>query len=152
MARKRPPMKSLNDLLTRNRAWSEKIHRDDPNFFADLSAQQAPQFFWIGCSDSRVPANQIVGMLPGELFVHRNVANVVVHSDLNCLSVLQYAVDILKVRHVMVTGHYGCGGGGPAGGRAPPGRGANCSPAAPDRAGRPHPRPPRPHPHGRVRT
>src|SRR5258707_375890 len=103
-------MRSLNDLLTRNRAWSEKIRRYDPNFFSDLSAQQAPQFFWIGCSDSRVPANQIVCMLPGELFVHRNVANVVVHTDLNCLSVLQYAVDVIKVKHVIVCGHYGCGG------------------------------------------
>ena len=103
-------MKSLTELLTRNRAWSEKIRQQDPSFFRDLSSQQAPQFFWIGCSDSRVPANQIVDMMPGELFVHRNVANVVVHTDLNCLSVLQYAVDVLQVKHVIVCGHYGCGG------------------------------------------
>ena len=103
-------MKSLTELLSRNRAWSEKIRRQDPTFFSDLSGQQAPQFFWIGCSDSRVPANQIVDMMPGDVFVHRNVANVVVHTDLNCLSTLQYAVDVLKVRDVIVCGHYGCGG------------------------------------------
>jgi carbonic anhydrase len=103
-------MKSLTELLSRNRAWSEKIRRQDPSFFSDLSAQQVPHFFWIGCSDSRVPANQIVDMMPGDVFVHRNVANVVVHTDLNCLSTLQYAVDVLKVRHVIVCGHYGCGG------------------------------------------
>jgi carbonic anhydrase len=103
-------MKSLTELLSRNRAWSEKIRRQDPTFFSDLSAQQLPQFFWIGCSDSRVPANQIVDMMPGDVFVHRNVANVVVHTDLNCLSTLQYAVDVLKVRDVIVCGHYGCGG------------------------------------------
>jgi carbonic anhydrase len=103
-------MKSLTDMLARNRAWSEKIREQDPSFFRDLSAQQAPQFFGIGCSDSRVPANQIVDMMPGDVFVHRNVANVVVHTDLNCLSTLQFAVDVLKVRHVIVCGHYGCGG------------------------------------------
>jgi carbonic anhydrase len=98
------------DLFDNNRAWAARVTANDPDFFARLAAQQAPQYLWIGCSDSRVPANEIVDLLPGELFVHRNVANVVVHTDLNCLSVLQFAVDVLKVRHVMVVGHYGCGG------------------------------------------
>ncbi len=98
------------DLIENNRRWSESCIDRDPDFFARLSRQQAPQYLWIGCSDSRVPANEIVGLMPGELFVHRNVANVVVHTDLNCLSVLQYAIDVLKVRHVIVCGHYGCGG------------------------------------------
>jgi carbonic anhydrase len=103
-------MKNLDNLLARNRAWAAKIKAADPNFFNLLSQQQSPQYLWIGCSDSRVPANEIVDLLPGELFVHRNVANVVVHTDLNCLSVIQYAVDVLKVKHVIVCGHYGCGG------------------------------------------
>jgi carbonic anhydrase len=100
----------LAHLLEKNRAWSAGMKRTQADFFESLSRQQAPQYLWIGCADSRVPANQIVGLLPGELFVHRNVANVVVHTDLNCLSVLQYAVDVLGVRHVIVCGHYGCGG------------------------------------------
>jgi carbonic anhydrase len=103
-------VRSLPDLLAKNRAWSEGVRREDPDFFARLARQQAPRYLWIGCSDSRVPANQIVGLAPGELFVHRNVANVVVHTDLNCLSVLQFAVDVLQVEHVIVCGHYGCGG------------------------------------------
>ncbi len=103
-------MDSLDALLSRNRAWSEKVVEDDPDFFSALAHRQTPEWLWIGCSDSRVPANQIVGMLPGDIFVHRNVANLVVHTDLNCLSVLQFAVDVLKVRHVIVCGHYGCGG------------------------------------------
>jgi len=90
--------------------WAERIREQDPEFFLKLSQQQSPNYLWIGCSDSRVPANQIVGLLPGELFVHRNVANLVVHTDLNCLSVMQFAVDILKVKHVIVCGHYGCSG------------------------------------------
>jgi carbonic anhydrase len=101
---------TLTDLFDSNRAWAQEITAREPDFFERLSHQQSPEFLWIGCSDSRVPANQIVGLLPGELFVHRNVANVVVHTDLNCLSVLQYAVEVLRVRHVMVVGHYGCGG------------------------------------------
>lgn len=100
----------LSSLFENNRQWAARIAAEDPTFFAALERQQAPQYLWIGCSDSRVPANEIVGLLPGELFVHRNVANVVVHTDLNCLSVIQYAVDVLKVRHVIVCGHYGCGG------------------------------------------
>jgi carbonic anhydrase len=103
-------MSSLAHLLERNRRWSREVHAGRPDFFARLVAQQTPKYLWIGCSDSRVPANEIVDLLPGELFVHRNVANVVVHTDLNCLSVLQYAVDVLHVEHVMVVGHYGCGG------------------------------------------
>ncbi|HJR08795.1 MAG TPA: carbonate dehydratase [Pyrinomonadaceae bacterium] len=103
-------MKNLTELIERNRQWAKKITADDPDFFNRLSQQQTPNYLWIGCSDSRVPANEIVGMLPGELFVHRNVANVVVHTDLNCLSVIQYAVEVLKVRHIIVCGHYGCGG------------------------------------------
>jgi carbonic anhydrase len=100
----------LTELFERNRAWAAAITADDPGFFAALAERQAPDYLWIGCSDSRVPANQIVGLSPGDVFVHRNVANVVVHTDLNCLSVLQYAVDVLGVKHVIVCGHYGCGG------------------------------------------
>ena len=103
-------MKFLADLFARNRAWSERIRRADPDFFRDLARQQSPAYLWIGCSDSRVPANEIVGLKPGELFVHRNIANVVVHTDLNCLSVMQFAVDVLKVQHIIVCGHYGCSG------------------------------------------
>ena len=103
-------MRALSHLFASNREWAAEMTRQDPDFFSRLSGQQAPRYLWIGCSDSRVPANQIVGLLPGEMFVHRNVANVVVHTDLNCLSVLQYAVDVLKVGHVIVCGHYGCGG------------------------------------------
>jgi carbonic anhydrase len=101
---------SLPELLDNNRAWAEALRRERPDFFQTLARQQTPQYLWIGCSDSRVPANDIVGLLPGELFVHRNVANLVVHSDLNCLAVLQYAIDVLHVRHVIVCGHYDCGG------------------------------------------
>ncbi len=100
----------LSDLFASNRAWAAQHKRDDPEFFARLARQQSPKYLWIGCADSRVPANEIVGLLPGEMFVHRNVANVVVHSDMNCLSVLQFAIDILKVEHVIVVGHYGCAG------------------------------------------
>ena len=100
----------ISHLFDNNRAWADQMVAQDPQFFARLSSAQTPEFLWIGCSDSRVPANEIVGLLPGELFVHRNVANVVVHTDLNCLSVLQFAVDVLKVKHVIVCGHYGCGG------------------------------------------
>lgn len=103
-------MSNLEDLFVNNRAWAESVKLRDPDFFAKLSGQQSPEYLWIGCSDSRVPANQIVGLMPGEVFVHRNVANMVVHTDFNCLTVLQYAVDVLKVKHVMVVGHYGCGG------------------------------------------
>lgn len=105
-------MTTLSHLFENNRAWSEDLRQRDPEFFLRLSQQQSPTYLWIGCSDSRVPANEIVGLLPGELFVHRNVANLVVHTDLNCLSVMQFAVEILKVRHIIVTGHYGCGGVG----------------------------------------
>jgi len=98
------------DLFQRNREWAAAITARDPEFFKKLASQQAPEYFWIGCSDSRVPANELLGLLPGELFVHRNIANVVAHSDLNCLSVLQFAVDVLKVKHVFVVGHYGCSG------------------------------------------
>ena len=103
-------MRILNQLFENNRTWAEGIRQQDPDFFVKLSRQQSPGYLWIGCSDSRVPANQIVGLLPGELFVHRNIANLVVHTDLNCLSVMQVAVDILKVGHVIVCGHYGCSG------------------------------------------
>jgi carbonic anhydrase len=103
-------MKKLTNLFEKNKAWSEAIRKREPDFFAKLSRQQSPEYLWIGCSDSRVPANQIVGLLPGEIFVHRNIANVVVHTDLNCLSVAQFAVDVIKVRHIIVCGHYGCGG------------------------------------------
>src|SRR5512135_2668735 len=103
-------MKTLPHLFASNRAWAEKMTRHDPEFFARLSRQQKPRYLWIGCADSRVPANEIVGLLPGELFVHRNIANVVVHSDLNCLSVMQFAVEVLRIEHVIVCGHYGCSG------------------------------------------
>ena len=103
-------MTELRELLDRNKAWAERVRAEDPDFFKQLSTLQTPKFLWIGCSDSRVPANQIMGLAPGEVFVHRNIANVVVHTDLNCLSVLQFAVDVLKVEHVIVCGHYGCGG------------------------------------------
>lgn len=101
---------SLKQLFANNRAWVDGVLRDDPQFFERLKHQQAPEYLWIGCSDSRVPANQIIGLPPGDVFVHRNVANVVAHSDLNCLSVLHFAVEILKVKHVLLVGHYGCGG------------------------------------------
>ena len=100
----------MKELFDRNRAWAADVIRRDPDFFKRLRNQQAPQFLWIGCADSRVPANEICGLAPGEMFVHRNVANVVVHADSNCLSCLQYAVDVLKVRDIIVCGHYGCGG------------------------------------------
>src|SRR5438045_2924296 len=100
----------LTQLFENNRTWSKSMTAKDPNFFKRLSCQQAPQYLWIGCSDSRVPANEIVGLLPGEMFVHRNVANLVVHTDLNCLSVLQFTVEVLKVEHIIVCGHFGCGG------------------------------------------
>lgn len=103
-------MKTLQHLFDRNRDWAAAIRADDPDFFPALSRQQNPEYLWIGCSDSRVPANQIVDLPPGQVFVHRNVANVVVHSDLNCLSVIQFAVEVLKVGHIVVCGHYGCGG------------------------------------------
>lgn len=103
-------MHELKHLFDNNRVWARNTTARDPEFFAKLSNQQSPEYMWIGCSDSRVPANEIVGLLPGEMFVHRNVANVVVHSDLNCLSVIQYAVEVLKVQHIIVCGHYGCGG------------------------------------------
>lgn len=101
---------NVQSLFDKNRRWSERMRKQNPNFFIELSRQQSPAYLWIGCADSRVPANEIVDMLPGEIFVHRNVANVVVHSDLNCLSVMQFAVEVLKVRHIIVCGHYGCGG------------------------------------------
>ena len=107
-------METLDHLFERNRAWSEGIRQVKPEFFLELARQQAPQYLWIGCSDSRVPANQLVDMAPGELFVHRNIANLVIHTDLNCLSVMQFAVDLLKVRHIIVCGHYGCSGVGAA--------------------------------------
>ncbi|MBI5902818.1 MAG: carbonic anhydrase [Deltaproteobacteria bacterium] len=103
-------MKKLPGLFANNRVWAGSIEKNSPDFFKTLARQQNPDYLWIGCSDSRVPANEIVGLMPGELFVHRNVANIVVHSDMNCLSVIQYAVDVLKVRHIIVCGHYGCGG------------------------------------------
>jgi carbonic anhydrase len=101
---------TATELFERNRAWAATMVAEDPNFFKALSEQQAPEYLWIGCSDSRVPANELLGMAPGELFVHRNIANVVVHSDLNCLSVLQFAIDVLKVKHIIICGHYGCSG------------------------------------------
>jgi carbonic anhydrase len=107
-------MQTLTHLFEQNKAWAATIRKQNPDFFLNLSRQQSPSYLWIGCSDSRVPANQIVGLLPGELFVHRNIANLVVHTDLNCLAVMQFAVDILKVRHIIVCGHYGCSGVGAA--------------------------------------
>lgn len=103
-------MSALEDLLRNNREWAERVRREDPGFFDRLSKQQSPKYLWIGCSDSRVPANQILGLDPGEVFVHRNVANLVVHTDLNCLSAIQFAVDLLKVEHILIVGHYGCSG------------------------------------------
>ena len=104
------PMNSLPQLFINNREWSERLRAEQPQFFETLALQQSPEYLWIGCSDSRVPANEIVGLLPGELFVHRNVSNLVIHTDMNCLSVMQFAVDVLKVKHIIVCGHYGCGG------------------------------------------
>ena len=103
-------MSEIKKLFQNNKDWAKKIKKQNPNFFKTLSKQQSPEYLWIGCSDSRVPANEIVGLLPGEIFVHRNIANVIVHTDLNALSVIQFAVDVLKVKHVIVCGHYGCGG------------------------------------------
>jgi carbonic anhydrase len=103
-------MHVLEPLFEKNRVWSERIQTEDPEFFSQLAKVQKPEYLWIGCSDSRVPANQIMGLKPGEVFVHRNIANVVVHTDLNCLSVVQYAVQVLRVKHILVVGHYGCGG------------------------------------------
>ena len=103
-------MSQLQHLLDSNRAWASQVKAEDPSFFKRLSGQQNPKYLWIGCSDSRVPANQVTGLQPGEVFVHRNIANVMSHGDLNCLSVMQFAVDILKVEHIIVCGHYGCGG------------------------------------------
>ena len=103
-------MAHLRELLDRNKAWAEAVRKEDPGFFKRLSTQQAPKYLWIGCSDSRVPANQIMGLAPGEVFVHRNIANLVVHTDLNCLSTIQFAVDLLRVEHILVVGHYGCSG------------------------------------------
>ncbi|QDF75431.1 MULTISPECIES: carbonate dehydratase [Shewanella] len=103
-------MKLLKPLFDNNRRWANRILEENPNFFQQLAQQQNPEYLWIGCSDSRVPSNQIIDLMPGEVFVHRNIANMVIHTDLNCLSVLQYAVEVLKVKHIMVVGHYGCGG------------------------------------------
>lgn len=103
-------MNELQELFNNNVRWAEAITDEDPQFFEKLAKQQSPEYLWIGCADSRVPANEIVGMMPGELFVHRNIANVVLHTDINCLSVMQFAVEVLKVKHIIVTGHYGCGG------------------------------------------
>ncbi|MBS0553640.1 MAG: carbonate dehydratase, partial [Proteobacteria bacterium] len=100
----------IDHLFANNKAWAERMHAEDPDFFSRLVKQQSPEYLWIGCSDSRVPANQIIGLAPGEVFVHRNIANVVVHSDLNALSVIHYAVEFLRVKHILVVGHYGCGG------------------------------------------
>jgi len=111
---KTPTGLTAADLFDRNRKWAAAMVEEDPSFFTDLASQQAPEYLWIGCSDSRVPANELLGMAPGELFVHRNIANVVSHSDLNCLTVLQFAVDVLKVKHIILCGHYGCSGVGAA--------------------------------------
>jgi carbonic anhydrase len=111
---KTPTGLTAADLFERNRQWAASMIKEDPDFFQDLASQQSPEYLWIGCSDSRVPANELVGMAPGELFVHRNIANVVSHSDLNCLTVLQFAVDVLKVKHIILCGHYGCSGVGAA--------------------------------------
>lgn len=115
-------MRTLEQIFNQNREWAERVKQDDPGFFDKLALQQSPKYLWIGCSDSRVPANQVMGLPPGEVFVHRNVANVVVHTDLNCLSVMQYAVEVLHVQHIIVCGHYGCGGVRAA--MAPSGQGA----------------------------
>ncbi|MCG6200139.1 carbonate dehydratase [Psychromonas antarctica] len=103
-------MSLLDELLKRNEEWAAKINKEDPTFFSQLAEQQSPDYLWIGCSDSRVPAIQLLGMMPGDIFVHRNIANLVIHTDLSCMSVIQYAVDVLKVKHIIVTGHYDCGG------------------------------------------
>ncbi|BDM64783.1 carbonic anhydrase [Shewanella sp. NFH-SH190041] len=103
-------MKLLKPLFENNRRWAARLVEEDPQFFQQLAQQQTPEYLWIGCSDSRVPSNQIIDLMPGEVFVHRNIANMVIHTDLNCLSVIQYAVEVLKVKHIMVVGHYGCGG------------------------------------------
>lgn len=103
-------MSLLNNLLKKNKQWAEKMNQEDPTFFSQLADQQSPEYLWIGCSDSRVPAIELLDMMPGEIFVHRNIANMVVHTDLSCMSVIQYAVDVLKVKHIIVTGHYDCGG------------------------------------------
>ena len=103
-------MRVLKEIFTQNKLWAEKIRLSNPDFFQNLSKQQNPEYLWIGCADSRVPASQIIGMLPGQVFVHRNIANIVAHTDLNCLSVIQYAVEVLNIKHIIVCGHYGCGG------------------------------------------
>lgn len=103
-------MRVLKEIFTKNKQWAEKVKLSDPDFFKNLSKQQNPEYLWIGCADSRVPASQIIGMLPGQVFVHRNIANIVAHTDLNCLSVIQYAVEVLNIKHIIVCGHYGCGG------------------------------------------
>jgi len=103
-------MSLLENLLKKNAEWAVKINQEDPTFFSKLASQQSPDYLWIGCSDSRVPANQLLGMMPGDIFVHRNIANLVIHTDLSCMSVIQYAVDVLQVKHIIVTGHYDCGG------------------------------------------
>ncbi|MBL4908745.1 MAG: carbonate dehydratase [Alteromonadaceae bacterium] len=107
-------MSKINHLFENNKKWAEQIKAEQPNFFTQLSKQQNPEYLWIGCSDSRVPANELLGMAPGEVFVHRNIANQVIHTDLNCLSVIHFAVEILKVKHIIICGHYGCGGIGAA--------------------------------------
>ncbi len=109
-SKEKSDMRTLRELFENNKAWADGMIAEDPDFFTRLSQRQSPEYLWIGCADSRVPANQIVGLAPGDVFVHRNVANIVVHSDVNCLSVIEYAVAILKVRHIIVCGHYGCGG------------------------------------------
>ena len=103
-------MRILKHIFEKNKEWARKVKESDPDFFTNLSKEQKPEYLWIGCSDSRVPATKIMGMMPGKIFVHRNIANVVIHTDLNCLSVIQYAVEVLKIKHIIVCGHYGCGG------------------------------------------